>query len=405
MSRAESFTCNGCGAPLPIPKNSKGHVKCPSCKTECVIEGLVKNAEIAAKENIKAGFPLFASPATLHRKLVSVLSDSPCMPLDVFEKGEVVREERHCVPAFQFECNGTMPFNYEVGNERSQTYTVDRGDRVEVREKTRIEWSPSSSSASVSQILFASGNKKHALRIKNLYTFLDHNQLIDIEQWDFPYNMETHNYDLPESAAFTEHVKPIVEDMLRKTANDMLARLNTRNETSGGSSIQKEVSRVFLGLYHVVFKYDDKEYSVWITGDGESACWESIPEDAQRRKFLEDTNRSMEQEVSAIPVPKTTLLKVIGIAGSIIVGIALGFVVLQNLLGIAIGGVVYIVCLVLRLIQSKAYDTQVAGVRAKYQREIDAFIAQAASVVQQFRMQKKALRGIYEEVAGDANAF
>ena len=51
MGAVQDFKCNGCGAPLPIPKNSKGHVKCPSCKTECVIEGLVKNAEIAAKEN------------------------------------------------------------------------------------------------------------------------------------------------------------------------------------------------------------------------------------------------------------------------------------------------------------------------------------------------------------------
>ena len=41
-SMVKSFHCNNCGAPLVIPKGSKGKVICPSCRTECVIEGLVK---------------------------------------------------------------------------------------------------------------------------------------------------------------------------------------------------------------------------------------------------------------------------------------------------------------------------------------------------------------------------
>ena len=48
--QVRDFHCNNCGAPLSIPKNSKGKVVCPSCKTECIIEGLVKNSEIQAKE-------------------------------------------------------------------------------------------------------------------------------------------------------------------------------------------------------------------------------------------------------------------------------------------------------------------------------------------------------------------
>jgi hypothetical protein len=368
-----------------------------------VIEGLIKNAEIAAKENINSGFPLFASSATLHHKLVSVLSEATYMPLDVFEKGEVVREERHCVPAYWFQCNGTISFNYEVGNERVETYTVSRGNSVETRERTRTDWSPSSSSANVSPALFAPGNRKHALRIKNLYTYLDHNKLIDIEELDFPHDVETHNYDLPQPAAYTEYIAPLVETMLEEKARGSVVKLNYKNFTLGGSTIQKEVVRVFLGLYHVVFKYGDKEYSVWITGDGERAFYEGMPEDAQRKKTLEEKNQLMEQEVSSIPVPKTVVFT-LGIVMSIILGVVLARVV-QFIVGLVAGLAGYIVFAVLRSRKRKAYDAQVSEVRAKFQKEIDDFNAQASNAVQQFKMQKKTLRGIYEEVAGSANAF
>ena len=76
-STVKSFHCNNCGAPLVIPKGSKGKVVCPSCRTECVIEGLVKNAEIQAKENINSGMPLAADVGALHERIIKVLTNSP----------------------------------------------------------------------------------------------------------------------------------------------------------------------------------------------------------------------------------------------------------------------------------------------------------------------------------------
>ena len=70
--RVKDFHCNNCGAALNIPKNSKGKVVCPSCKTECIIEGLVKNAEIQAKENINSGIPLAADKLLLNQCVVNV---------------------------------------------------------------------------------------------------------------------------------------------------------------------------------------------------------------------------------------------------------------------------------------------------------------------------------------------
>lgn len=78
--QVRDFHCNNCGAPLSIPKNSKGKVVCPSCKTECIIEGLVKNSEIQAKEDINSGIPLVADQSVLHECIVNILTSSPCMP-------------------------------------------------------------------------------------------------------------------------------------------------------------------------------------------------------------------------------------------------------------------------------------------------------------------------------------
>lgn len=385
MGAVQDFKCNGCGAPLPIPKNSKGHVKCPSCKTECVIEGLVKNAEIAAKENINSGVPLSATPATLHRTLISLLSQSICAPLDVLDKVEVIREERYCVPAYCFYCNGTAAFTYEVGNERSQTYTVNRGDKVEVREQTRIEWSPSSSTAAISTTVFASGNRRLATKIEKLYANFDPNKLVDIEDLTFPADVETYNCDLPNLASFNEYVAPSIEKALMEKAVYTISNQNTRGLSMGGASIQKDTVRVFLGLYHVVFKYNNEEYSVWFTGDGEKAFSERLPEDIQRKNILSELLRKRE----SIQL-KTGGLK-FGMYACIIGALFTKGISL-------IGAIIFAV---LRFKKKKEYQAKLDLA----QKEINEFEAQSINAVKQFQMQKKALRGIYEEVTGDANAF
>lgn len=385
MSAVKDFKCNGCGAPLPIPRNSKGRVKCPSCKTECIIEGLVKNAEIAAKENINSGFPLFASPSTLHRILIDVISGSPYMPLDVLDKVEVISEERYCVPAYCFYCNGMASFTYEVGNERSQTYTVDKGDHVEVREKTRIEWSPASSSVAVSSTIFASGNRRLAPIITKLYSNFDPNKLIDIEELDFPADVQTFNYDLPQPAAFTEYVAPVIEEILREKAEYTVSSQNVRNLTIGGTNIQKETLRVFFGLYHIVYKFNGQEYSVWVKGDGSDYCYDELPVDQNRKSLY----LQKQQELESIPL-KTGGFKI----GLWVCVIAALFTKGISLIGAVVFGV-------LIFLKKKEYNTKVEQAKS----EIHALDAQAADAVQEFKAKKQALNGIYSELTGDASAF
>jgi hypothetical protein len=250
-------------------------------------EGLVKNAEIAAKESINSGIALTASPATLHRQLVSSLSGSPSIPLDVFDKAEVIREERYCVPAYCFYCNGTASFTYEAGNIRQHKTVKDLGDKVRTEWENYQEWTQMSSSASATATLFVSGNKEFASQIKKLYFLQDSNQLVDIKELDFPPDVVTHDYNLPQTASFNENAKPYMEGLLNQNAEASLKGKDFRGLAMGGANIQKdEVVRVFLGLYRVVYTYGSKEYSLWASGDGKKILCDELPSDSQRQKVL-----------------------------------------------------------------------------------------------------------------------
>jgi len=408
MSEVKDFKCNGCGAPLPIPKNSKGYVKCPSCKTECVIEGLVKNAEMAAKENIASGIPLTASSAILHSKLLSYLTQSPNMPLDVFEKGEVVREEHHCVPAFYFYCNGTASYTYEAGNIRQHKTAIDLGDKTRVETQNYMEWTQMSGNANASAEMITSGNKKFGTQIRDLYMFLDNSKLYDFAELEFPYDVVTHDYNFPQTASFNEYAKPYMEELLKKNAAESLKGKDVRNLSIGGNRIDKdEVVRIFLGLYRVVFKYGDKEYSIWVTGDGKNAINEGMPEDSKQKMAIEEKKQAMEREVSSIPVPTTGKFTA-GFWGSIILGIILAVVLNAHglmPLGFILGIVGAIVFKVLKSKMMNPYNAKCAEIRATFQKEIDVLENQTKNTIQEFKAKKQALRGIYAGVSGDASAF
>jgi hypothetical protein len=391
----KDFKCNNCGASLPIPKNSKGRVKCPSCKSECVIEGLVKNAEMADKENINSGYPLFASSARLHKKLLAFLSESPSLPLDIFEKGEVVREEHHCVPAYLFYCNGTASYTYEAGNVRKQVVVRDNGEKSWEETRSHTEWTQMNGTANASATVFTSGSKTLAQQVNKLYMFLDPNKLVDYDELEFPHDVVTYDYNLPQAASFNETVKPYVEKVLERKAEKALAGKNYRDLTMGGGSrIDKdEIVRVFLGLYRIVFKYEGKEYAVWVTGDGENGINEGMPVDLERQKILAEKQKAKEQALANITAPKTGWLTF----GMWVCILACWLVI--PIIGAIIFGV-------LRHKKKKGFSTKKAEVEASFQREIDRFTAQSKDVLAQFKNQKKGMHGIYEaEVTGDASAF
>jgi len=396
-----SFNCSNCSAPLSIPKNSKGIIRCQSCKTESVFQGLAKNAEIAAKENINSGIPLNATAAVFHRHIVSLLYESPDIPIDVFDEAEVVREERHCVPAYCFFCNGTMSFTYEAGNIREHKTAIDLGDKVKIEKEHYTEWSQMNGSASATATIFVSGCKHFASQVKQLYMQFDSNQLVDIEELElgFPPDMETHSYNLPQPAAFNEYVKPYLEECLMQTAENSLKGKSFRSLTAGGSKIDKEITRVFLGLYRIVYTYRDCEYSIWATGDGQKILHDELPTDPQRKKALAE-----KQEAASIR-QKGTGHFVFGFLAFVIAA----FVCFYNReLPLGLGGLLLVAGAACGAMIPFAHKSakEHNEVLARVKNDFETFEAQLPDTVRRFKEQKKALRGIYEaEVTGDAEAF
>jgi len=425
--KVRDFRCNGCGSPLKIPPNSNAPVKCPSCKTECVIERAIKNAEIAAKENIESGISLSATPETLHKKLISFLSESPDIPLDVFEQLEVIREEHYCVPAYFFHCSGQESFNYEAGNDRSQVYTKDLGDRVETWERTTTEWTPSSGTASVTKSILAPGNRSMAKNTVKLYPNLNPKNLIDIEDLIFTADVQTLKSDIPLSAAFNEYAVPIVEVALREKAEKAISKQQTTGFTLGGANIQKETIRIFLGLYRIVYTYRSKEYEVWLSGDGANGFYEELPKCADRQKTIEQYKKEIEekqQKVNFISdkdpydsiAARIVLFDPFGWLPSwedktiIVVSLVLGILLFWTVIG-AILAIIATIALIIgsgvkRENEKYDYQRKVAQKEVdKSKKELENYEASTATFAQNFRRRKQALRGIYQDVSDDASAF
>ena len=393
---AKNFRCDGCGASLPIPKNPRGLVRCPHCKNDCVLDSIIKNAEIAAKEHINSGIPLTASSALLHRLLVSLLSKSPCVPLDVFDKVEVVGEERFCVPSYSFYCNTTASFSYEVGIEKKQKYSVDTGNEVEVRTEYHTEWNPGYANVSESLTIFASGNRSLSSQIMEAYNQFDTRKLVDVEELVFPADVDTCNFDLPQTAAFQQYVAPNVENLLTKKAIESISNLNYRSFSMGGSNIHKEVVRVFLGLYRIDFMYEGTKHTMWATGDGTNGYFESLPIDYVRKGLYDN-----EQQALNLINKKGQSSSFISRIWSLVRSFSFQWHFMATLFT---AGIYLAVLVIIYSLHSSEKDKNKSK-RAKIQKNIDGLQCQITDAAQNFRSKKKALRGIYKGVSGDSSAF
>jgi len=370
-----------------------------------VLEGLVKNAEMAAKENINSGFPLIAEPSVLHRTLLNCIASNPNIPLDVFENGEVVREEHYCAPAYLFYCNATASYHYEIAQWTTHKTAIDLGDRTRVEKEQIRDYTPMNSTAYVSKAMITSGNKSAAELINDIYMFLDPNRLYDFEDLDFPHDVITYDFNMPQAAAFNEYVRPVMEYLLELEAQRALDGKDYQNLTMGGGSrIDKdEIVRIYLGLYRVVFKYGGEEYSLWLSGDGKDFRTDGMPVDHQRDAQLNAKRQAMESEVASVPVPSTGKFTG-GFWGCIGGGLLLGAIIHPILILLGIGGAVYF-----KIAKSKMmapYHSKCTEIRGRHQAGIDEFEAQASRALQQFRDRRQPLRGVYEHsCAGDSSAF
>ena len=227
--------------------------------------------------------------------------------------------------------------------------------------------------------------------------------MMDIEKLEWPHDVETYTYDLPEFVAFSEYAQPQIETLLKKKAKASVDGKIYRNLSMEGANIQHKVVRVFLGLYRIVYEYDDKEYSMWATGDGQITLCDETPYDQQRQNELVEKR----QALASIPKNKTGIL-IGGIAGCIIAALISLLITINGTLWALVSLGLFIVGTVIcgmkipsvsRVGQER--DTQ----RAQTRNELEDLEALLPAAINKFKEQQIALIGIYEDVTGNADAF
>lgn len=397
--KLRSFSCNNCGTPLEIPRNSRGIVVCPSCHTECIIENLVKNQEIANKANINSGLSHEASMSDLHSTVLDILHSSSCAPADVYTTVNILQEEQICVPGYVFHCNGMAPYSYDVANMREHQRLEKRGDTLYQVTEQKEEWSQMQGTATATKVCFVSGNRDMATIIDKLYSTQDAGLLTDIEDLEFNAEVITLNNDLPQTAAFTEFVRPTMEKLLEQNAVHILnGGKKWRNLAMSGSQIAKdEIVRVFLGVYHVVYEYKGTTYDLYTNYDGSQWYYfNGVPVDQEMRSKID----AKQQEMDAIkPTGIFKFSKPIFIVLAVLAVIGLfgrNTIVLTVLAAIAA-----IVFMVFKILDNK----KVKAAKQHCADEIASMKAVAENAYTSFCNAKQAMHGIYEGVTGDPSAF
>ena len=372
-TQVHDLKCSSCGASLEMPNNAKGHVKCPYCGTDCIISGILTNSEINAKKNISSGVPLCLTPPMLHKMLVSCLHTSIFLPLDAYDKIKVIREEQYCVPGYCFHCNGTTSISFEVGNKRKHD------------KKTYTEWRMEHGNISTSATLIVSGNRELASAVNAVYIPYESIHLVGAEALEFPHDVTTCDCNVPAISALNEYVKPHLEQSVRRDAEKLVANRTTRNLIIGGINIQREdETRVSLGLYRIVYEYENTEYSIWVSGDGKHKAWitsdgrcvphDGLPLDENRKKILTDKRISLRKTENI---------------GCAFVALAIACFVLALFYSALfyVGTFIFVVLLVITIIKGK-----------KQKAIFNEFTEQLLSVQRNFNERKKPLQGIYENV-------
>lgn len=309
------------------------------------------------------------------------------MPLDLLERVEIVKEEHLCVPAYLFYCNAMGNYTYDAGNIREHKTAIDLGDKVRVEKERYVEWTQMSGSVSSSETLVASGNKQFTDVVKKLYMNCSPDSLVDIEELEYPADVNTFDYNMPQASAFNQLVRPEIENRLKQKAYDQLAGKRVRDLTIGSSSVQKdEIVRIFLGIYHIVYVYADKEYSLYISSTGKRSFYTEVPLDPKRVQFLREKTAAIKAlkkpemnalKIAAIVVLILAALQFVGNSRSFIVGI---------LCAAGAGAIIY-------LHNKKSAEYKAAYGALKH--ELDAFNAQADEAVKHFAQKDRALKGIY----------
>jgi len=335
-TRTVELKCNSCGASLDVPQSISGVVVCPYCNTKCVIERTVTDKSASQNSSTEEALCLpFSSSATkLHRLLIDFFVKNKHIPNDIFECAEVIREEHCFVPVYIFNCNGSEAFTYDIKNIRTYKTAVKDGDDVHMQNVDYEEWdNGNSSTASVRASVIATGCYSFERVVPSLYERINTSHLCKVSDAVLPADTRKLYDATPMPTVFERYVVPAVENELKSKAYDILSGQSFRNLRMCGANIQKDITKLYLGIYKIIYKYKEKEYEFFVSHDGLRVYTENAPYSDALDDLIKKKKEQCTREKSSLVMPNTsgytvgrTLSLAVGIPFVLIAGSALSTV-------------------------------------------------------------------------------
>lgn len=276
----KTIKCNSCGFPLDASAASQNRIKCPKCGSVNVIE--TPKSETTSdhdSENIVGGVPVTVGGAAIHKGVVAwILQNHSIMPPDVFQELRLTGVERFCVPCYLFECNATIRYSYEVGNQRERVRRI--GDDDDYTERY-TEYTHHNDAYEFSGCVLVAENDQFAKPIQSLYENLTFSDVVDLESLKYPSDVKQQpsNVTFPKAQ---EEVKTIIGNRAQEGIKKILERtdhkdLQIRNDYH--VEYDSTPKRILAPLIHVTFSYKDKTGDFWLTGDATRVQADNSPVD------------------------------------------------------------------------------------------------------------------------------
>ncbi len=281
----EQLNCPNCGGKMTLLRGG-AKARCEICDTEAVMNnGRSHNTAITDKENIAGVMELTATGADLHNLLVLSLIRTPFMPLNLLSSLQVLSVDHFLVSGFLFECEYSINYTYEVGNERTVVTHSSYGGNISSEKESVVDWTVMNDRLESSDHIIVSGAKELENCINAIWARGDIGSLTEIESaGEQPAGTIEIGYNLSPNAVFENQVKPTFTESARAKVRRQLNSTRYRNLNTASPAIRKTLTRILLSAVKVNYFYNGQDYQLWVSGDGQRYYTEAIPVDNDRKQ-------------------------------------------------------------------------------------------------------------------------
>lgn len=383
--KTEHLKCSSCGAPLDLPEGTliKNRIKCPFCG----VENFVNNEDISC-----GGMNFDLDDAALHKCIIGIIATGSYPPHDIYKEINIKKINKNVVPAYWYEnCNSIGTLIYTEGIEKTVTkYSEDEGFHDEIK----TEYHPMSKAFSDTRDYLLSGSAEYKDIINKLFSGARKINILKPEDLRFPDDCNEIKCDITEGNAYADNLMELAKKAIEEKGKESLdSKKKQYYKDIEGVTIQKgEVKKVSVALYEVFFDYKGKEYSIYISNNGEYYSYDEYPTDPGNESNLEQKKKEL-SEIEDAKKTKILFISMLVLGGLGILTIAAGIGVL-----FLIGA--FIIWLIYRPISKEIHAREKA--LDDYKEALTSGFSKARS---EFDEGKSAMKGVLNHVSGNPAAF